>query len=73
MSKSLQSHGLQPIRLLCPWDCPPYTPTLEIIKEIQVLKWGDAVIHTTGLVKMKRLDIIKHWQEYQVLNNRNSD
>ena len=40
---------------------------------MQVLKWGDAITHTIGLVKMKKLDIIKHWQEYQVLNNRNSD
>lgn len=22
---------------------------------------------------MKKLDIIKHWQEYQLLNNRKSD
>ena len=68
----MQSHGLQPTRLLCPWDSPPYTLTLEIIREIQVLKWSDAIIHTTGLVKMKKLDIIKHWQEYRVLNNRRS-
>ena len=40
---------------------------------MQVLKWGDAITHPTDLVKMKKLDIIKHWQEYQVLNNRNSD
>ena len=42
------------------------------MREIQVLKWSDAIIHTTGLVKMKKLDIIKHWQEYRVLNNRRS-